>query len=47
VIQSRPEVARSLRGALREWMVTERGKPEKIELTEREKDRLRALGYLN
>lgn len=47
ILESQPEVAESLRGRLRQWMATERGKPIRIELTEKEKERLRALGYLN
>jgi arylsulfatase A-like enzyme len=47
IIESHPEVAESLREKLKEWMATERGRPSRIELSEKEKESLRALGYLN
>jgi len=47
IVQARPEVAESLRGKLKEWMATERGRPRSIRLTDKERERLRALGYLD
>jgi arylsulfatase A-like enzyme len=47
VIDTHPDIAVSLRRKLKEWMATERGKPVPMELTEGEKERLRALGYMN
>ena len=47
ILKMRPEIADQLRKQLRQWMATDRGKPVPIELTEKETERLRALGYLN
>lgn len=47
ILEERPDVADSLRKELRRWMAAERGSPARITLPEKEKERLRALGYLN
>jgi arylsulfatase A-like enzyme len=47
IIDSQPKIAEPLRRELKKWMAAERGKPVRIKLTEEEKSRLKALGYLN
>lgn len=47
ILETHPEIADPLRKQLRQWMATDRGRPVPIELTEKETERLRALGYLN
>jgi arylsulfatase A-like enzyme len=46
VIESHPEVAESLRKQLKKWMATERGHPDRIVLSDKEREQLQALGYL-
>jgi len=47
IVEQRPDVAKILRAKLKDWMNTKRGHAATITLSEKEKDRLRALGYLN
>ena len=47
ILAANPEIAERLRKQLKEWMATDRGKPVRIKLNEKEKERLQALGYLN
>ena len=47
IIEDKPEIAETLRQKLREWMVTERGNPATVKISEKQKNEIRALGYLN
>ena len=47
ILEQKPEVAEELRTKLRAWMATRKGNPTTFTLTDNEKERLRALGYLN
>jgi arylsulfatase A-like enzyme len=46
ILDSRGDVAEVLRKELGTWMSTGRGQPERIVLTDREREELRSLGYL-
>ena len=46
LLEKQPDIAAELRKELEPWMSTERGNPAKIELSEKEKEELRSLGYL-